>query len=505
MNRTTKLTAAFITLSLLTGCGSGSRSNGTGSTAAPATSNTGTGTGTAPTTTGTAPVPSTTTPATTTTTFAWDTAYTAAPAVLNDSLFALHQLPSGEILTGSVLGGVQRVDTNNAGMDVSEGSFGGVSSFAETTAGQIFLGTSQPFFMGGNLGQVHVRDATGAWTLSLDHPLGGVTIAALGADVYAFASEFNAGPDATVSLLTGAANAVWQQDVATLTNCQINKATPWRNEIWAGGCDNSSVAGVVRLFRGTGATFTEVTGVPDTRNGNNQLEFCTDLKQINGELYLATAIIDTLTGNVLGGALHKTNDGAAWTTIKTYSFDCPLTVALHEGTVFAGLVSGGLEKQNIVNQLMEADTTIPASTGVMSLLSEATDTLLAGIRGNTGAELFRRTTTTTTTGGTTTTPPATGGLTYTTDIKPIMQARCASCHANNVNNMAAFTSFPLTMSNDTADHAELVTRINQQTPDASLLLTKGSGQVSHAGGASIAQGSAEYNTLVQWIQAGAPR
>src|SRR5262249_3624535 len=46
-------------------------------------------------------------------------------------------------------------------------------------------------------------------------------------------------------------------------------------------------------------------------------------------------------------------------------------------------------------------------------------------------------------------------------------------------------------------------RLNLQSPDASLLLLKATGQVSHGGGKRMQAGSAEYNMLRRWIAAGA--
>ena len=138
----------------------------------------------------------------------------------------------------------------------------------------------------------------------------------------------------------------------------------------------------------------------------------------------------------------------------------------------------------------------------MSLLELSSDTLLAGIRGNTGAELYRRVTTTVTTGGGGNTPPATPALSYVTDVKPIMQSQCGACHGPT-GLAPAVASMPLLFNDDAADHSTLVSRVNLQTPDASLLVEKAIGNMGHGGGASIASGSADHQTLIQWIQDGA--
>lgn len=47
-------------------------------------------------------------------------------------------------------------------------------------------------------------------------------------------------------------------------------------------------------------------------------------------------------------------------------------------------------------------------------------------------------------------------------------------------------------------------RINLAIPEESLLLTKGAGLVPHTGGKRFAIGDEKYNTLLRWLQAGAP-
>ncbi len=59
------------------------------------------------------------------------------------------------------------------------------------------------------------------------------------------------------------------------------------------------------------------------------------------------------------------------------------------------------------------------------------------------------------------------------------------------------------------DHAwitrEFITRrINPANPEASLILTKPTGEAAHEGGVVMAKGSREYNVLLDWIRAGAP-
>lgn len=487
----------LLSLLLAAGCSTGSRGTTAATATAPVASNT-----TAPTTTATtAPT------ATATTTVTWDTPYTAAPAIQNDSLIALHLLAPNQLLAGSPLGQIQLIDLAT-GTTTNEGSYGSVSAFAEV-GGNVFIGTGQPFFMQGGQGEVFVRDAQGNYTVSLDHPLTAVTVVALNNDVYAFASNYTGqGPDATVSQLT--ANGVaWQEDIATLPSCQINKAVAFRNEVWAAGSDNS-LAGTLRLFRGTGANFTEVTSLPDARtpNSTNELQIVSDFQVINGELYLATVVTDPTVGNVITGAIYRSFDGLAWTNVADTPQDAPMAMALHQGELFVGMISGEVRRLDSTTQTLMADANVPTSTGVMSMVEVDADTLAVGVRGTAGAELLRRVTTVTAPGSTTgspttTTSPSPPAITYTSDVKPILMARCGSCHSGTAL-PAAVNAYGLTFNDDVTDHQETVNRVNPQTPDASLLLTKATGN-AHGGGAILTAGSAEHTTIIQWIQAGTMR
>src|SRR5262245_58226690 len=59
------------------------------------------------------------------------------------------------------------------------------------------------------------------------------------------------------------------------------------------------------------------------------------------------------------------------------------------------------------------------------------------------------------------------------------------------------------------DYAHLVTesrgrRLMSSAPEFSLLLRKASGELPHGGGARIERDSADYKTIVRWLEQGAP-
>lgn len=88
-----------------------------------------------------------------------------------------------------------------------------------------------------------------------------------------------------------------------------------------------------------------------------------------------------------------------------------------------------------------------------------------------------------------------GGVSFALEVDPILDARCASCHAGNVGG--------LTLIGDPAsDYEAVISRVVPGDPDASLLLTKGRGE-SHGGGAILKAGQKDYDTIEAWILEGA--
>ena len=471
------------------GCNTGKRDKTPQTNAATVTSTQPTGT-----------TPTTTTPVTTSN-VTWSVPYVANPAVLDDSVFAIHALGGNEYLLGHTTGAVRRVDVSTTGSGTLEGSFGSISSITSAN-GNLYLGTSQPFFIGGNLGQVYVRDATGNWNLSLDHPLGGAVVVGMNDTLYAFASEFGQGASATVSVLSSS-STTWTQDFFTFPTAIVNKAVVFNNEVWAGGTTNSTTSGPARIWHGTTGNYVEET-LPSTV-GSNELEFVTSMVVAGNELVVGTAIYDTLAGFVTGGKVLSSPDGSTWSMVKTYANDAPTSLAVHQGALFVGLVTGQLETEDTTGTLV-ADTEgggIPANQGVLAMSAESNSALLLGIRGNSGAELYRRETA----GGTNSAQnvPTTPALTYQADIRPLLLSNmCTTCHSDPAN--AANAAFPLSanLTDDTADYAQVRQRLDFNQPDASLLLLKPSGQVMHQGGTLFQSNSATATTLTQWIQAQAP-
>ena len=90
-------------------------------------------------------------------------------------------------------------------------------------------------------------------------------------------------------------------------------------------------------------------------------------------------------------------------------------------------------------------------------------------------------------------------LSFATAVYPLLVPTCEACHS--AGNEAGDTQL-LFAGTAAADHATVVMFIDTSAPASSRLLSKAAGN-GHQGGAVYAAGSAEYNTILQWIQQGA--
>lgn len=101
--------------------------------------------------------------------------------------------------------------------------------------------------------------------------------------------------------------------------------------------------------------------------------------------------------------------------------------------------------------------------------------------------------------------PRTGGTarargpTFVGDARPILVARCASCHRPD--GMAGKSRWVLR--GDSSDHENTLRFVKLDAAAQSPLLKKGTGAILHGGKKSLAAESPEYATLVKWIEAGA--
>ncbi len=99
-------------------------------------------------------------------------------------------------------------------------------------------------------------------------------------------------------------------------------------------------------------------------------------------------------------------------------------------------------------------------------------------------------------------------VSFRLDVMPVfMKVECNRCHGS----ARGQDGFRLSLwgFDPEADHFRLTReipgrRINLALPEASMLLTKSDGEAPHTGGKRFEKGSDLYNTLLRWLQAGAP-
>jgi hypothetical protein len=90
-------------------------------------------------------------------------------------------------------------------------------------------------------------------------------------------------------------------------------------------------------------------------------------------------------------------------------------------------------------------------------------------------------------------------LSFATDVYPLLSV-CMSCH---VPGGAASDTSLLLSGNAAADYPTVLQFVDTSAPAGSRILSKVSGN-GHGGGTVYAAGSPEYDTLLAWIQQGAP-
>lgn len=92
------------------------------------------------------------------------------------------------------------------------------------------------------------------------------------------------------------------------------------------------------------------------------------------------------------------------------------------------------------------------------------------------------------------TPPLVGDVSFAQDVVPALST-CISCHGGGAGGW--------TYDGGGNAHDQVMEIVDLASPSASLLLTKPSGVLSHAGGTHYAVGSEAYNQILAWIEAGA--
>lgn len=92
-----------------------------------------------------------------------------------------------------------------------------------------------------------------------------------------------------------------------------------------------------------------------------------------------------------------------------------------------------------------------------------------------------------------------GALGFSTHVDPLLEP-CKSCH---VPGGAASSSSLVFTGNAATDYKAVLQFVNTGVPASSRLLSKASGS-GHGGGTIYAAGTKQYETILAWIQQGAP-
>jgi hypothetical protein len=92
-----------------------------------------------------------------------------------------------------------------------------------------------------------------------------------------------------------------------------------------------------------------------------------------------------------------------------------------------------------------------------------------------------------------------GALTFAADIYPLLTI-CMNCH---VPGGAASDTSLIFSGNAATDYTTVLQFVDTSAPAGSRILSKVSGN-GHGGGTIYAAASPEYDTILQWIQQGAP-
>lgn len=142
------------------------------------------------------------------------------------------------------------------------------------------------------------------------------------------------------------------------------------------------------------------------------------------------------------------------------------------------------------------------SSGTASQTTTATTTTPVA-SGATAGTTTPPTTTPPTSGNTTPIPTTSEDRYYNPHVRSVLLTYCTSCHANS-NNPAALAAYELSgFPTDINSFNETRSRTNDMDPEASLLMQKALGNLSHGGGKVLDRSDAGYEYLVNWVRQGA--
>ncbi len=352
-------------------------------------------------------------------------------------------------------------------------------------------------------GDLYAAASGGTWQIAIDSSDAEMTVGAGSLGV--FAAHGGAGREGALRQLV---SGQWQS-IASLQSAVPTAIAESDGRLFVGGSD--AFGGYARLLRyepSTGALAN--VPLPGAGGGFGVRQEVTSMVSIatvaSGSimpiatqvLVVAVGSFDSV-GNGVGGMVLATDGARRFETIASFAGDAPVAVIFQDASIVVATSRGRLYHRDAQGRMVEE--TLPASagiTGFASGLSRDQASAVFGGKTAAGAVLVRRVAR-----GGGYVPPATD-LYYRPDAKAILQNRCASCHG--VGSAIPAATMAMTLDFDQADdqatHATVLTKLDLNAPQASLLLQKATG-TGHVGGTVITTGSPDYNNLVAWVQQGA--
>jgi hypothetical protein len=350
--------------------------------------------------------------------------------------------------------------------------------------GELFLATGDA----PGAGDVYQRTPTG-WRQTLDGDHDRLVLAEQLGRVLAFAGA--AGNDAIAYRLDAGAGT-WER-LGLGAYVPTAAATAF-GEVWV-GAGPAAAEGPASLRRGGWMGFAEVS-LQSFQAVAGERQEVTALQTVPRGVVVAVSSFDAVSGQALRGQVSLLVPGEPERLLADYTAgEAPLALAFQDETLYVGTSTGRLQYLDGQGRMIDEQLSV-AVDAIDSLASPNRLTLLVGCRTSQGAQVLTRvarTLTAATPGGATTAGPGWA------QVKAAMIS-CAGCHSTMTTGWMVSSG----LADDMADYQATLPHVDTASPATSALLEKGSGGVTHAGGALWASGSSDYQTVLAWIQGGAP-
>jgi hypothetical protein len=382
-------------------------------------------------------------------------------------------------------GGVVVAEGRNVYGTTQSGGFFEVRTFSDArqiveSNGVVYAATADPHTPNATgAGDLWARSNTGTWSMALNTQDRELVVADGGSGTWAAH-----GTNSTTVLWDDGLNGF--AGVASIESAVPTSALVFNGELWLGVSDVRD--GSAELFHGDrgNGTFGPV-GLTAGRGGDRQ------------EITAMISVAGVTSGNLLIAALGNYNsgypisgevvmtDGTDVETLARVQGGVPNAILWTDDTLYIGMSDGKLFYRQDDGSYAEEPGLGLSSIGALTL-DNAGNLLIGGSDADGAVVLLR-------------TAGAAAGLGYDA-VAPLLASDCAVCHNGS---MAAANGFLLSSPrDDAADYTTVSAAVDTANPAGSSLLAKASNSSSHVGGAIWAPGSSAYDTVLLWVQQGAP-